>query len=58
MQTFGVLNVVKTVTCLSPCELTFLEDGIRVCSDAVLHYFLCGFVGIFILVWGIAVLEG
>ena len=31
------------------------EGGVRVCSDAVLRYFWCGFAVIFILTRGIAV---
>ena len=32
-----------------------LEGGVRVCGDAVLRYFWCGFAVIFILTRGIAV---
>jgi len=32
-----------------------LEGGVRVCSDAVLRYFWCGFAVIFILTCGITV---
>jgi len=31
------------------------EGGVRVCGDAVLRYFWCGFAEIFILTCGIAV---
>ena len=31
------------------------EGGVRVCGDAVLHYFWCGFAVIFILTRSIAV---
>ena len=31
------------------------EGGVRVCGDAVLRYFWCGFAVIFILTRGIAV---
>ena len=31
------------------------EGGVRVCGDAVLHYFWCSFAVIFILTRGIAV---
>ena len=31
------------------------EGGVRVCGDAVLGYFWCGFAVIFILTFGIAV---
>ena len=31
------------------------EGGVRVCGDAVLRYFSCGFAVIFILTRGIAV---
>ena len=33
------------------------EGGVRVCGDAVLRYFWCGFAVIFILTRGIAVLK-
>ena len=33
----------------------YLEGGVRVCGDAVLRYFWCGFAEIFILTRGIAV---
>ena len=33
------------------------EGGVRVCGDAVLRYFWCGFAVIFILTCGIAVLK-
>ena len=33
----------------------FYEGGVRVCGDAVLRYFWCGFAVIFILTRGIAV---
>ena len=33
----------------------FKEGGVRVCGDAVLRYFWCGFAVIFILTRGIAV---
>ena len=41
-------------------KLTYLnkqiyEGGVRVCGDAVLRYFWCGFAVIFILTRGIAV---
>ena len=32
-----------------------LEGGVRVCGDAVLPYFWCGFAVIFILTRGVAV---
>ena len=32
-----------------------MEGGVRVCGDAVLRYFWCGFAVIFILTRGIAV---
>jgi len=32
-----------------------IEGGVRVCGDAVLRYFWCGFAVIFILTRGIAV---
>ena len=35
----------------------FIEGGVRVCGDAVLRYFWCGFAVIFILTCGIAVLK-
>ena len=34
-----------------------IEGGVRVCGDAVLLYFWCGFSDIFILSCGIAVLQ-
>ena len=34
-----------------------MEGGVRVCGDAVLGYFWCGFAIIFILTCGIAVLQ-
>ena len=34
-----------------------IEGGVRVCGDAVLLYFWCGFSEIFILSCGIAVLQ-
>ena len=33
----------------------YLEGGVRVCGDAVLRYFGCGFAVIFIFTRGIAV---
>ena len=33
------------------------EGGVRVCGDAVLRYFWCGFAVIFILTRGIAVFK-
>ena len=36
-------------------DLTYIEGGVRVCGDAVLRYFWCGFAVIFILTRGIAV---
>ena len=33
------------------------EGGVRVCGDAVLRYFWCGFAVIFILTRGIAVFN-
>ena len=33
----------------------YFEGGVRVCGDAVLRYFWCGFAVIFILTRGIAV---
>ena len=33
----------------------FLEGGVKVCGDAVLRYFWCGFAVIFILTRAIAV---
>ena len=35
--------------------INLLEGGVRVCGDAVLRYFWCGFAVIFILTRGIAV---
>ena len=32
-----------------------MEGGVRVCGDAVLRYFWCGFAVIFVLTRGIAV---
>ena len=40
---------------LEACNIT-KDGGIRVCGDAVLSYFCCGFVEIFILTCSIAVL--
>ena len=37
--------------------VNLLEGGIRVCGDAVLRYFWCGFAVIFILTCSIAVLK-
>ena len=34
-----------------------VEGGVRVCGDAVLRYFWCGFAVIFILTRGIAVFK-
>ena len=36
-------------------EKLFVEGGVRVCGDAVLRYFWCGFAVISILTRGIAV---
>ena len=38
-----------------PFASGMLEGGVRVCGDAVLRYFWCGFAVIFILTRGIAV---
>ena len=35
--------------------IKYYEGGVRVCGDAVLRYFWCGFAVIFILTHGIAV---
>ena len=40
---------------LIPYSTTTEEGGVRVCGDAVLRYFWCGFAVIFILTRGIAV---
>ena len=40
---------------LGPNFYAFPEGGVRVCGDAVLRYFSCGFAVIFILTRGIAV---
>jgi len=37
------------------CSVALAEGGVRVCGDAVLHYFWCSFAVIFILTRGIAV---
>jgi hypothetical protein len=37
------------------CSVCWNEGGVRVCGDAVLRYFWCGFAVIFILTRGIAV---
>ena len=39
---------------INPAHLG-IEGGVRVCGDAVLRYFWCGFAVIFILTCGIAV---
>ena len=54
-----------TVTCVCRCVsaaesrvsimFKFTEGGVRVCGDAVLRYFWCGFAIIFISTRGIAV---
>ena len=36
-------------------QIGVLRGGLRVCGDAVLRYFWCGFAVIFILTCGIAV---
>ena len=38
-------------------RMTHNEGGVRVCGDAVLRYFWCGFAVIFILTRGIAVFK-
>ena len=40
---------------LSSFQTIWKEGGVRVCGDAVLRYFWCGFAVIFILTRGIAV---
>ena len=39
------------------CKTTLIEGGIRVCGIAVLGYFWCGVVVIFISKYGIAVFR-
>ena len=43
--------------CLVVAQPIRMEGGVRVCSDAVLLDFWCGFAVIFILSCGIAVLQ-
>ena len=44
----------RTSPLLSPVSFRPIEGGVRVCGDAVLSYFWCGFAVIFILTRGIA----
>ena len=52
---YNILTTERLEVRCSTVELYF-EGGVRVCGDAVLRYFWCGFSGIFILTCGIAVL--
>ena len=45
----------KSISLLRVKTSSLVEGGVRVCGDAVLRYFWCGFAVIFILTRGIAV---
>ena len=59
LKQFNMKNVVKKestrITNHSKTLIDLIEGGVKVCGDAVLRYFWCGFAVIFILTRGIAV---
>ena len=50
-----VLSLLAAIDHVAKSAEFRLEGGVRVCGDAVLRYFWCGFAVIFILTRGIAV---
>ena len=51
----GISNDKTTILEIGAMIALPFEGGVRVCGDAVLRYFWCGFAVIFILTRGIAV---
>ena len=55
MDPCGFFNVSKQVAHFLLLPVLLYERNVRVCGDAVLRYFWCGFAVVFIFTLGIAV---